>query len=173
MTSIRAASAVSLFAAILVAGCGAPSPAPSPGTPPTQSGNPNVKPSTATATAVGEEQPTAEPDADAEATNDSDGDFSTPQAAVQTFIAASAARDLDLLSRCFAEGAPREFDGLRKKTATPEELDQLVEFMQGARITDVRINDSAGTAVVDVKLTSRDEHMSMRKIDTGWKLVDF
>lgn len=163
-----------LIGAILAAGCaGEPPSGPSNDAPAPQSGEKTPVMSEAPAGPVGKEQPPAEPERESVRSEQGNAGFATPKAAMETFCTAAAARDLESLSRCFADNAPREFDGLRQKTATPEELDELAGFMHGASVTDVRINESAATAVVDVKLSSRNEHISMRKTDTGWKIVDF
>ena len=101
------------------------------------------------------------------------GDFSTPASAVETFIAAGVARDLDLLSQVFSSDAPAEFDFLRNKTASNEELDGLAAFVEGAEITGVRISNDQTAAVVAVKFRSRDEEISLIKTVDGWKIVDF
>jgi hypothetical protein len=99
-------------------------------------------------------------------------DFSTPRAAIETFFAAAAARDLDMLSQCFADNAPGEFDGLRKKTAGKNDLDQFAEFVQGAIITNV-VMENGTTATVAVRFRSRDERIQLTKTVNGWRVVDF
>lgn len=99
------------------------------------------------------------------------GDFSTPKAAVETFIAASASRDADLISQCFAAESPGEFRKLREKTASPKELDELAEFTQGAQVGDAQ--EKGDSALVKVKFNKRDEEISMTKTSDGWKIVDF
>jgi hypothetical protein len=101
------------------------------------------------------------------------GDFSTPKAAVETFIAAAAARDADLLSRCIADTAPREFAKLRDRTASKEDLDGLAKLMRGGVITGVTADDGKGTAVVEVKLETRNERIRLTRATDGWKVVDF
>ncbi|MDX1948364.1 MAG: hypothetical protein SFU86_23445 [Pirellulaceae bacterium] len=98
-------------------------------------------------------------------------DFSTPKAAIQTFIAAALARDTDLLSTCFHSKAPAEFAPFVKKTASKKQLDGFAEFFQGAEITSVE--DQGERAVVKVKLKTRDESISLGKAATGWKVIDF
>jgi len=101
----------------------------------------------------------------------SKGDFSTPKAAVETFIMAAQNKDLDLLSKCFDVGSPGEFRPFREKTATQKELDSISEFAQGATVTDVK--ESGNNAVVMVKFKKRDEEISMKKTADGWKILDF
>lgn len=100
------------------------------------------------------------------------GDFSTPKAAVETFIAASMSRDADLISQCFAAESPAEFRKLREKAATPKELDELAEFVEGAQVGDVKFRGE-DLARVSVKFNKRDEEITMTKTDDGWKIVDF
>jgi hypothetical protein len=100
-------------------------------------------------------------------------DFSTPKAAIETFIAAAVARDLDMLSQCFADNAPGEFDGLRKKTAGKKELDQLAESFQGATVANVVIELNGTTANVEVRRRIRDERIQLIKTVKGWRIVDF
>lgn len=101
----------------------------------------------------------------------SKGDFSTPKAAVETFIAASGARDADLISRCFAAESAGEFRKLREKTASPKELDELGEFTQGGQVLDAK--EKGDSALVSVKFNKRDEQIAMTKTADGWKIVDF
>ena len=100
-------------------------------------------------------------------------DFSTPKAAVQTFIHAAQARDAELLSRCVHDKAAGEFAGLRKKTATRAELDGLAELFQGAEITGVGPGETKDTAVVNVKLKPRKESITVGRTADGWKIIDF
>ena len=98
-------------------------------------------------------------------------DFSSPRAAVETFIAAGTNKDADLLSQCFDAESPGEFRKLREKTASQKDLDSLAEFVRGAQITDVKENGYS--AMVSVKFKQRDEQIKMKKSDAGWKIVDF
>lgn len=99
------------------------------------------------------------------------GDFSTPKAAVQTFIKASVNRDKELLSQCFDSGSPGEFRRYREKTASQKDLDELAEFADGAQVGDV--NESGENAVVQVKFKSRDEEIKMKRTDGKWRILDF
>jgi hypothetical protein len=101
------------------------------------------------------------------------GDFSTPKAAVETFIAAAAARDADLLSQSVADNASGEFAKLRDKTAGQEDLDGLAQLLQGGEITDVKVDEPNSAAVVAVKLKSRYERIKLTRAVAGWKIVDF
>jgi len=101
----------------------------------------------------------------------SKGDFSSPKAAVYTFIAAGANRDAEMLSQCFDSESPGEFRKFREKTASQKDLDGLAEFVSGAQITDVK--ESGDRAVVSVKFKARDEEISLKKSAGGWKILDF
>ena len=98
-------------------------------------------------------------------------DFSTPRAAVETFFAAAAARDADVLSRCFSEDSPREFESARKKQIPSEGLDHLAKEFGVGKVVDVKQNETK--AVVEVKLNSRDETIHMVMTVGGWKIRDF
>ena len=100
------------------------------------------------------------------------GSFDSPEATIKTLIAAAIARDLDLLSQCFSGEAPGEFGAIVNKTASDEELDSFAEFFTGAKITGSQTVEE-DKAVVDVKLTSRDEKISLVKTADGWKVLDF
>jgi hypothetical protein len=99
------------------------------------------------------------------------GDFSTPKAAVETFISAGTSRDADLISRCFDAESPGEFRKLREKTASPKELDELATFVKGAQVLDAK--ETGDTARVSVKFNERNEEITMKKSADGWKIVDF
>lgn len=99
------------------------------------------------------------------------GDFSTPKAAVETFIKAGTNRDADLLSRCFDASSPGEFRKYRDKTASQKEMDEMAEFVQDAQVTDV--NETGDNAKVSVKFKKRNEEITMKKSADGWKIVDF
>ncbi|GEM_PF-2758797 len=101
----------------------------------------------------------------------SKGDFSTPKAAVETFIAAAENKDLDLLSKCFDVESPGEFRRYREKTATQKDLDSLANFAQGATVKDVE--ERGNSAMVRVKFKQRDEEIEMKKSSDGWKILDF
>lgn len=99
------------------------------------------------------------------------GDFSTPRAAVETFIAAGTNRDADLVSQCFDAESPVEFRKLREKTASQKEMDELADFVRGAQIKDVK--ETGDRAVVSVIFKQRNEEISMKKSASGWKILDF
>lgn len=99
------------------------------------------------------------------------GDFSTPKAAVETFIMAGTKRDADLLSRCFDASSAGEFRKYRDKTASQKEMDEMAEFVQDAQVTDSK--ETGDNAIVSVKFKKRNEEITMKKSADGWKIVDF
>jgi hypothetical protein len=103
--------------------------------------------------------------------SNSSGDFSTPKAAVQTFIKAGSNRDKELLSQCFDSGGPGEFRRYREKTASQKDLDGLAEFVQGAEVGEA--SESGDSAMVKVKFKQRDEEIKMKRTDGKWRILDF
>lgn len=99
------------------------------------------------------------------------GDFSTPKAAVETFIRAGTNRDADLLSQCFHPKSPGEFRKFREKTSSAKELDDLSTFVRGAEVIDVKENGDS--AVASVAFKERNEKISMKKSAGDWKVLDF
>jgi hypothetical protein len=97
-------------------------------------------------------------------------DFSTPRAAVETFFAAAAARDVDVVSRCFVEGR-KEFEPLRNKQIPERELEAFSQEFGVGKVVGVEQGEQA--AYVMVKLKSRDETIEMRKVGNAWKIYDF
>lgn len=140
------------------------SPAPVPADPPAQSAGPAATPAP-TPTAA----PTPLPSG---ASPGPAADFSSPRAAVQTLIAAAAARDAQLLSQCFAETAAKEFAPLRARTASVRELDDLAALFEGATVTEERAKVNR-TATVAVKLRSRNEEIELVRDGDRWQVVDF
>lgn len=99
------------------------------------------------------------------------GDFSTPKAAVETFIKAGTNRDADLLSQCFHPDSPGEWRKYREKTLSAKQLDETATELRGAEVTDVK--ETGETAVVKVTFKERKEEISMKKSGSGWKILDF
>lgn len=99
------------------------------------------------------------------------GDFSTPKAAVETFISAGSNRDAALLSQCFHPDSPGEFRKLREKTSSARDLDELAGFVEGATVGDV--DEKGDKAVVKVAFKKRNEEISMKKSEGDWKILDF
>lgn len=101
-------------------------------------------------------------------------DFSTPRAAVETFIAASANRDVDLLSRCFDVNSAEEFSIFREKTVSREMLNDMATPARASEILSISPErDRDDVVTVNVKFGERNLRMVVRKSDAGWKIVDF
>ena len=98
-------------------------------------------------------------------------DFSSPRGVVETLIEAAASRDKEVISKCFADDAAKEFKALRDKTATDTELGKLATFFAGAKVGEAKIEKDR--AVVEVKLKTRTEKIETKKTAKGWKIVDF
>jgi hypothetical protein len=95
----------------------------------------------------------------------------TPQVAVENLIAALAAGDLDAVSSCFSPNAPGEFQSLVKKTCPPENFKKLCAMFKGAKITGTKVEGDK--AVVSVKLTKRDERLTVVNEGGVWRVLDF
>lgn len=109
-------------------------------------------------------------------------DFSSPDGVVQTFIDAGMNKDQEILSKCFSENSPGEWDKFRNKSLSGQELEELKEFVDGAKITGlekgkIRLGRRRGSrknqAVVLVKFKSRDEKIRVVRKDHRWYIVDF
>jgi len=98
-------------------------------------------------------------------------DFSTPRAAVETFFAAAAARDADLLSRCFGDTGPSEFDQIRKKQVPSDGLDHMAKLFGVGKV--LKVEQGSNDAFVDVKLSTRDERITMKRVGNKWVIDDF
>ena len=99
-------------------------------------------------------------------------DFSTPKSAVETFILASTQMDKNVLSECFSDHSPGEWDEIRNKTVSKKDLKELKEFVQGAEITNIEM-EGENQAIVFVKFTTRDEKIHTVKENGRWFISDF
>ena len=99
--------------------------------------------------------------------------FSTPLLAVRTFLDACAAKNLNLLSQCFAEEGEEEFQAIREKTISREELDEFVSIFKGATITATK--EKGNSASVGVKFAGDrgQETLVLVKENGQWKIVEF
>lgn len=115
---------------------------------------------------------------------ESDEDFTTPDGVVKTFIKAGTEKDKDLLSECFIEDSYREWKKIKDKSITDQELDDLKDFVEGAKVTGVKLDKTrrfrrrrgakrGANAVVSVKFKSRDEEIHVQEVDHRWYIVDF
>jgi hypothetical protein len=102
-------------------------------------------------------------------------DFSTPLLAVKTFLDACAAKNLNLLSQCFAEEAEEEFQAIREKTISREDLDEFVGIFKGATITVAKEEFKGNSASVGVKFAGDrgQETLVLVKENGQWKILEF
>lgn len=94
-----------------------------------------------------------------------------PQEVVQKFIYAGMAMDREVLSQCFHEDSPGEWDDIRNKTISDRKLKELKEFVTGAEITGTEMTDWG--AIVFVKFKSRNEEIKTVNNGSGWLIADF
>ena len=99
-------------------------------------------------------------------------DFSTPESTVETFINAAMEKDVEILSQCFSERSPGEWDDLRYKRSTDKDLSQGKKFVSGGTIIKTEM-DGTDAAIVFVKFKSRDEKIHMVKENGRWYIGDF
>jgi tetratricopeptide (TPR) repeat protein len=123
------------------------------------------------------------------------GDFSTPEATINTFIRSATTGNAEVLSRCFHERAAGEFDDFRNNTLNQKQLTGIASMLKNAKIAGVDIHTSSG-GVVSKTDTSRkksgrvvvtvdmpnhprgQEYISLVPTDKGlwtehWQIVDF
>jgi hypothetical protein len=114
-----------------------------------------------------EEEPEEEEPAD-------EADFSSPEAAVETFIRACEDNDLDLISECFSEKAAEQFDSVRDKSISSRELGKLTRRFKGGKIgaTD-EISDTSASVDVRPKGGGDIEVVILYKEDDEWKIGNF
>jgi len=109
-----------------------------------------------------------------EETAEDEPDFSTPEAAVETFIQACEDNDLDLMSECFSENASQEFESVRDKTIKSRDLARLTRRFKGGRLG---AKEKIGSTAVSVDVTpkGRDtiEVIILHKEDGKWKIRTF
>ena len=98
--------------------------------------------------------------------------FSSPETLIETFISASSEQNKEVLSQCFSETAPGEWDAIRSKTITEDGLQELKEFVSGATITAMEMK-SEDHAIVYVAFESRDETILTIKEKGRWYILDF
>jgi PBP1b-binding outer membrane lipoprotein LpoB len=98
-------------------------------------------------------------------------DFTNAKTAVDTFVAAAQAKDLDVLSQCFDPDNPGEFQSLIDKSATENQLEKLASHFEGAKVKTVQANGDDASAKVSVK--GGEEDIQIKKTAAGWKIVNF
>ena len=112
----------------------------------------------------------------APAPNEAACEFCRPEAAVQTFIGACAAKDMALLARCFAADAAKEFSVIVEGTISEEDLGELQEMFAGAEVAEVTVGADEASATVRVNLTLESRpHEDLKLVKEGeeWKILDF
>ena len=117
--------------------------------------------------------PEPEPAAPADA---ADLDFSTPEAAVSTFIRGAAKKDIEILSQCFSSDAEKEFHAIIAKDVSEKDLGELEQMFGRASVTEAVMKAGATSAAVKVKLEWEgrpDETLNVVKEGADWKIQGF
>jgi hypothetical protein len=99
-------------------------------------------------------------------------DFSSPKSLVETFIQGATDMDKEVLSTCFSERSPGEWDDIRNKTMSSDDLRDIQEFVVGAEITKIEMQGNT-KAIVFVKFKSRDEQIHTIREHGRWFISDF
>ncbi|MDG1332333.1 MAG: hypothetical protein P8P74_08375 [Crocinitomicaceae bacterium] len=99
-------------------------------------------------------------------------DFSSPKALIETFIKASTKKKKKVLSSCFSNKSPGEWDAIRNKTISKDDLNELKEFVSGATVSKVEMK-SEEQAVVFVTFKTREEEIMTVKEGNRWFILDF
>ena len=113
--------------------------------------------------------------------------MSTPQVkAVEAFLTALHAKDMDALAEATALRAPTEakgeshkklFQGVRDNSVSDDEMDQLVKAFEGYEVGDMHFGRSTGQATVVLFKPHGDRTLSraviVRKEKAGWKVLDY
>jgi hypothetical protein len=105
--------------------------------------------------------------APAGATPAAKADYSTPEKATQTLIAACARGDKKGVGACFHPDATGEFKSLVDGSVGDAEFRGLCEMFTGASVLGVE------GARVKVQLTKREEQLTLAQAGPDWKVVDF
>jgi len=98
-------------------------------------------------------------------------DRSSPEATFKTLITASIEKDKEGLSLCFSEESAGEFERIVNRSLSEEDLNELKEMFENATIKSTKIHGDH--ALLSVKLSIRDEEISMRKENDNWVILDF
>ena len=80
-------------------------------------------------------------------------------------------KNLELMSMCFSKDAAGEFSIIVNQTATADQVNEFAEFFGGAEVGEAKLDGDR--AYVKVKLTSRNENITVKKEGDDWKVVDF
>ena len=103
-------------------------------------------------------------------------DFSTPEAAVGTFIRGCAEKDVEILSQCFSNDAEKEFSGIIAKEVNEKDLNELEQMFGRASVTEAVMKAGGMSAAVKVKLEWEgrpDETLTVVKEGADWKIQGF
>ena len=98
-------------------------------------------------------------------------DRSSPEATFNTLVNASNEKDIEGLSLCFSQESAGEFERIVNKSLSERDLNDLKEMFGNATIKSSKIEGEI--ALVSVKLSNRDEEISMQKENDNWVILDF
>jgi len=96
---------------------------------------------------------------------------SSPEATFNTLVNASNEKDIEGLSLCFSQESAGEFERIVNKSLSEGDLNDLKEMFGNATIKSSKIEGEI--ALVSVKLSNRDEEISMQKENDNWVILDF
>ena len=98
-------------------------------------------------------------------------DRSSPEATINTLVNASNEKDMEGLSLCFSQESAGEFKRIVYKSLSEKDLNEFKEMFGNATIKSSKIEGM--NALVSVKLSNRDEEISMKKENDNWVILDF
>ena len=98
-------------------------------------------------------------------------DRSSPEATINTLVKASNEKDMEGLSLCFSQESAGEFKRIVYKSLSEKDLNEFKEMFGNATIKSSKIEGM--NALVSVKLSNRDEEISMKKENDNWVILDF
>ena len=98
--------------------------------------------------------------------------FSSPKAVVETFIKAAGKKKKKVLSSCFSERSPGEWDEIRNETLSKSDLNGLKKFVSGAVVSKVEMKGE-NDAIVFVTFKTREEKIHTVKEGNRWLIMDF
>ena len=97
-------------------------------------------------------------------------DRSSPEATINTLVNASNEKDMEGLSLCFSQESAGEFKRIVYKSLSEKDLNEFKEMFGNATIKSSKIEGM--NALVSVKLSNRDEEISMKKENDNWVILD-
>ena len=98
-------------------------------------------------------------------------DRSSPEATINTLVNASNEKDMEGLSLCFSQESAGEFKRIVYKSLSEKDLNEFKEMFGNATIKSSKIEGEI--TLVSVKLSNRDEEISMKKENDNWVILDF